>query len=204
MNLRGNYSSCVNACLAALFVVHGAAAVTSCLKREPLDLVMENDSVYRNLNPEELFSRFSDAEEASDILHTFQTLLDVLGFNKTANRKTRDCYSLLKSKLQSWKCKSLWELLDSRVNLKEYGKSKSCEDLQVLIIGAGPIGLRTAIEAALLGAQVVVVEKRTAFSRNNVLHLWPFLLSDFRSLGAKKFYGKFCSGSIDHISKWLI
>lgn len=71
---------------------------------------------------------------------------------------------------------------------------------QVLIIGGGPCGLRTAIEAQLLGAKVVVVEKRDRFSRHNVLHLWPFVIHDLRALGAKKFFGKFCAGSIDHIS----
>lgn len=62
--------------------------------------------------------------------------------------------------------------------------------------------MRTAIELAYLGAKVVVVEKRDTFSRNNVLHLWPFTIHDLRDLGAKKFYGKFCAGSIDHISEW--
>jgi F-actin monooxygenase len=70
----------------------------------------------------------------------------------------------------------------------------------VLIIGGGPCGLRAAIEAQLLGAKVVVVEKRDRISRNNVLHLWPFVINDLRSLGAKKFFGKFCAGAIDHIS----
>jgi hypothetical protein len=74
------------------------------------------------------------------------------------------------------------------------------EHLTVLIVGCGPVGLRTAIECALLGARTIVVEKRTQFTRNNVLHLWSFLLNDFKSLGAKKFYGKFASGSIDHIN----
>ena len=71
---------------------------------------------------------------------------------------------------------------------------------RVLVIGAGPCGLRTAIEAQLLGAKVVVVEKRDRYSRNNVLHLWPCNIHELRALGAKKFYGKFCAGSIDHIS----
>ncbi|NXF96091.1 MICA3 monooxygenase, partial [Eubucco bourcierii] len=75
-----------------------------------------------------------------------------------------------------------------------------CFVLQCLIIGAGPCGLRTAIDLSFLGAKVVVIEKRDAFSRNNVLHLWPFTIHDLRGLGAKKFYGKFCAGSIDHIS----
>lgn len=68
----------------------------------------------------------------------------------------------------------------------------------------GPCGLRTAIELALLGCKVVLIEKRDTFSRNNVLHLWPFTIHDLRGLGAKKFYGKFCAGSIDHISEALI
>ena len=72
---------------------------------------------------------------------------------------------------------------------------------QVIIIGGGICGLRVAIETALLGARTVVVEKRDRFSRNNVLHLWPFLITDLKNLGAKKFYGKFCAGAIDHISK---
>lgn len=62
--------------------------------------------------------------------------------------------------------------------------------------------MRTAIELAFLGAKVVLLEKRDAFSRNNVLHLWPFTIQDLRGLGAKKFYGKFCAGSIDHISEY--
>ena len=73
----------------------------------------------------------------------------------------------------------------------------------MLIIGSGPCGLRTAIEVALLGAKAVVVEKRDRFSRNNVLHLWPFLITDLKNLGAKKFFGKFCAGSIEHISKYI-
>ncbi|KAG7259025.1 hypothetical protein CRUP_032969, partial [Coryphaenoides rupestris] len=69
-----------------------------------------------------------------------------------------------------------------------------------VIVGAGPCGLRTAVELGLMGARVLLLEKRDAFSRNNVLHLWPFAIHDLRGLGAKRFYGKFCSGSIDHIS----
>ena len=75
---------------------------------------------------------------------------------------------------------------------------------QCLVLGAGPCGLRTAIELALLGAQVVVLEKRESFARNNVLHLWPYTIHDLRGLSAKKFYGKFCTGALDHISECSI
>ena len=75
------------------------------------------------------------------------------------------------------------------------------EDQNCLIIGGGPCGLRTAIELQLLGAShVVVIEKRDRFSRNNVLHLWPFVIADLKQMAGKKFYGKFCAGSIDHVS----
>lgn len=73
--------------------------------------------------------------------------------------------------------------------------------LQVLIIGAGPCGLRTAIELVFLGAKVVVIEKRDRFTRNNVLYLWPYLITDLTNLGAKKLYGGFGAGDINHISE---
>ena len=53
---------------------------------------------------------------------------------------------------------------------------------------------------AFLGAKVTVIDSRKEFSRNNVLHLWPFCIYDLKELGAKSFYGKFCSGAIDHCS----
>lgn len=65
----------------------------------------------------------------------------------------------------------------------------------------GPCGIRAAIECALLGAYVVLVEQRGDFFRNNVLHIWPFVIQDLKDIGIKVFYPKFCRGSIDHISK---
>lgn len=45
------------------------------------------------------------------------------------------------------------------------------------------------------------MEKREDFTRNNVLHLWPFVIKDLKKLGAKILYPKFCLGNINHISK---
>ena len=132
----------------------------------------------------------------------------------------------------------MWAKFDKRAGHKVYKGGRVCAGQRVLVIGAGPCGLRTAIEAQFLGARhvlmmhnlpcltpqfgkkcpllyvpnfihksiildlyrVVVVEKRDRFSRNNVLHLWPYNIHDLRGLAAKKFCGKFCAGSIDHVS----
>ncbi|XP_027713118.1 F-actin-monooxygenase MICAL3 isoform X1 [Vombatus ursinus] len=144
-----------------------------------------------------LFDRFVQASTCKGTLKAFQELCDYLELKP---KDYRSFYHKLKSKLNYWKAKALWAKLDKRGSHKDYRKGKVCTNTKCLIIGAGPCGLRTAIDLSLLGAKVVVIEKRDAFSRNNVLHLWPFTIHDLRGLGAKKFYGKFCAGAIDHIS----
>ena len=147
--------------------------------------------------PEELFDGFVVASDLLDTISIFKKLCTSVDVNPS-NYKT--LYASLKTRLTSWKCKNLWAKLDKRMENKEY-KGKPCSKSKVLVIGSGPCGLRTAIEAAMLGAQVVVLEKRDRFSRNNVLHLWPFLIDDLKGLAAKHFYGQFCAGAIDHVSK---
>ncbi|XP_035654037.1 F-actin-monooxygenase mical2b-like isoform X6 [Oncorhynchus keta] len=151
----------------------------------------------RSAQAGQLFENFVQASTCKGTLQAFSILcrqmdLDPLDY--------RNFYSNLKATVTNWKAKALWTKLDKRAGHKEYMKAKACEGTRSLIIGGGPCGLRTAIELALLGAKVVVIEKRDTFSRNNVLHLWPYTIHDLRGLGAKKFYGKFCAGAIDHIS----
>ncbi|XP_055935059.1 F-actin-monooxygenase MICAL3-like [Argiope bruennichi] len=145
----------------------------------------------------ELFDQFVSAATFKSVLHTNRQLCELLRLKPTT---VTNFYPRLKAKLHSWRAASLWAKLDKRASHKCYNRGKACPNTRVLIIGAGPCGLRAAIEAQLLGAKVVVLEKRDRFSRNNVLHLWPFVIHDLRNLGAKKFFGKFCAGSIDHIS----
>ncbi|KAM6925739.1 F-actin-monooxygenase mical2b-like isoform 3-T3 [Lycodopsis pacificus] len=144
-----------------------------------------------------LFENFVKASTCKGSLQAFSILcrqleLDPLDY--------ANFYSSLKAAISTWKVNALWTKLDKRAEHKVYNQNKACAGTRCLIIGAGPCGLRTAIELALLGCKVVVIEKRDTFSRNNVLHLWPFTIHDLRGLGAKKFYGKFCAGTIDHIS----
>ncbi|XP_069821159.1 F-actin-monooxygenase MICAL2 isoform X8 [Dendropsophus ebraccatus] len=149
----------------------------------------------------QLFENFIQATTCKGTLQAFNILTRQLDLDP---KDYRHFYSKLKTKVTSWKAKALWNKLDKRYGQKEYKKGKACAGTKCLIIGGGPCGLRTAIELACLGAKVVVVEKRDTFSRNNVLHLWPYTIHDLRCLGAKKFYGKFCAGAIDHISIWQL
>ncbi|KAM7110205.1 F-actin-monooxygenase MICAL2 isoform 12-T15 [Ciconia maguari] len=145
----------------------------------------------------QIFENFVQASTCKGTIQAFNILTRQLELDPLDNR---NFYTKLKSRVTTWKAKALWNKLDKRASHKEYKRGKSCVNTKCLIIGGGPCGLRTAIELAFLGAKVVVVEKRDTFSRNNVLHLWPYTIHDLRGLGAKKFYGKFCAGSIDHIS----
>ncbi|NWI25416.1 MICA2 monooxygenase, partial [Sula dactylatra] len=145
----------------------------------------------------QIFENFVQASTCKGTIQAFNILTRQLELDPLDHR---NFYTKLKSRVTTWKAKALWNKLDKRASHKEYKRGKSCVNTKCLIIGGGPCGLRTAIELAFLGAKVVVVEKRDTFSRNNVLHLWPFTIHDLRGLGAKKFYGKFCAGSIDHIS----
>ncbi|XP_051544615.1 protein-methionine sulfoxide oxidase mical3b isoform X2 [Myxocyprinus asiaticus] len=144
-----------------------------------------------------LFDAFVQAATCRETLKAFQELCEELKLHPGGQPQF---YHTLRNRLHYWKAKALWAKLDKRASQKEYMRGHACINTTCLIIGAGPCGLRTAIELGFLGAKVVLVEKRDAFSRNNVLHLWPFTIQDLRGLGAKKFYGKFCAGAIDHIS----
>ncbi|KAK1891911.1 [F-actin]-monooxygenase MICAL2 [Dissostichus eleginoides] len=148
-------------------------------------------------NVGKLYEDFVQSSTCKGALQAFNVLCRRLDLDPADNDIF---YSSLKAKLTSWKAQALWSKLDKRMSHKEYKKGQACVGTKCLIIGGGPCGLRTAIELALMGAKVVVIEKRDSFARNNVLHLWPYTIHDLRGLGAKKFYGKFCAGAIDHIS----
>uniref|UniRef100_A0A8C9NTC5 Molecule interacting with CasL protein 1 n=1 Tax=Serinus canaria TaxID=9135 RepID=A0A8C9NTC5_SERCA len=143
-----------------------------------------------------IFERFLRAGECREVLGCFLELCQQLGLQGSGLQ----LYHGLKAALNYWNAKALWSKLDKKAGHKDYDQGTACAGTKCLVVGAGPCGLRAAIELALLGARVVLLEKRDSFSRNNVLHLWPFTIHDLRALGAKKFYGRFCTGTLDHIS----
>ena len=68
------------------------------------------------------------------------------------------------------------------------------------VVGAGPVGLFQAIVLRLMGADVVVLERRREFSRNNVVHIWPSTLDLLKHLGVKYFHKKLGAGGLHHVA----
>ncbi|KAM6984736.1 protein-methionine sulfoxide oxidase mical3b [Aplochiton taeniatus] len=164
---------------------------------------MEDEAAETESQAHALFDDFVQATTCRATLRAFGQLCEHLKLtHASAPKHTTQTllYQTIKTRLNYWRANALWAKLDKRAAHQEYMKGRACANTTCVIIGAGPCGLRMAVELGLMGARVVLLEKRDAFSRNNVLHLWPFTIQDLRGLGAKKFYGKFCAGSIDHIS----
>uniref|UniRef100_I3JL15 F-actin monooxygenase n=1 Tax=Oreochromis niloticus TaxID=8128 RepID=I3JL15_ORENI len=158
------------------------------------------DQSFPECQAQELFDEFVSASTCRAAMRSFSQLCEHLQLDPSTAE--RPLYRPIKRRLNYWRANGLWAKLDRRGAQEEYQRARACSDVTVrcVIIGAGPCGLRTAVELSFMGARVVLLEKRDTFSRNNVLHLWPFTIHDLRGLGAKKFYGRFCAGSIDHIS----
>jgi len=145
----------------------------------------------------EAFQVFFNAEAYDEAATAFAKLLSILNLK---SGRFSDFFPKLKYALRGhlpFKYKEIWKILESKAKNKTYGMA--AEKHNVLVVGAGPCGLRTAIETQLLGARTIVIEKRPEFTRNNVLKLWKFLIDDLKMLGTKKFFGKFASGNINHI-----
>ena len=61
-------------------------------------------------------------------MSTFQQLCDVLELKPSDHR---GFYTQLKTRLTSWKAKSLWAKLDKRAAQKEYRKGTCCANTRV-------------------------------------------------------------------------
>ena len=147
--------------------------------------------------PKEAVEKFQEFFESESFAVSHQAFKDLLVILDIEVGQFHTFFPKLKLALQNhlpYKYKEVWKILDTKSKLKVYGGGVA-DKQNVLIVGAGPCGLRTAIETQLLGAKTVVIERRDEFTRNNVLKLWKFLIDDLKLLGAKKFFGKFCTGN---------
>ncbi|KAG6602744.1 MICAL-like protein [Phytophthora cinnamomi] len=145
----------------------------------------------------ESYKAFEAAIDLEDTLAAFNNLVTNCGLNGVLVDEPWHIYYHIKAAVYSklsFRNKQLFKLLEARLNLEVY-KRKPAAKKSVCVVGAGPVGLRAAVETALLGGQVVVVEKRAVFSRESRLHLWPWVVQDMVSLGAKVFFPQFCKTS---------
>ncbi|XP_071174863.1 F-actin-monooxygenase mical1-like isoform X2 [Mytilus edulis] len=141
----------------------------------------------------EEFKDFTESHTCKETLKAFEKLCVKLGLDNVPHEEFFDQLSYGLSK--NWKFKRFLDHLKNKFQDTEKGGAT-----KILIVGAGPCGLRIAIETAFLGCKVVLIDKRDAFTRNNVLHLWPFTVTDLKNIGIKQFFGRFCCGELDHIS----
>ncbi|KAK3262077.1 hypothetical protein CYMTET_29049 [Cymbomonas tetramitiformis] len=148
-------------------------------------------------DPVKAVQNFFRAETFIDVVNTMRDIREVCG---TAEHGLA-AYEEIKAQTSGFfQCKQLWDLLDKKQASCTTYEKQDCKGLKVLVVGAGPAGLRTAIDLIMQGAEVLVVEKRPYLTRNNVLHLWKSTVQEGIELGMKFFYKKFCAGGMDHIS----
>ena len=134
----------------------------------------------------EAFQNFLEAIEVSDILGAFDRVCEALNIQPG---RCHNFFPVLRNSLAKklpYKYKDIWKILETKSRCKCYRGDET--SLSVLVVGGGPAGLRTAIEAQLLGARTVVLEAEQSFTRNNVVKLWKFAIEDLNMIGVKTLY----------------
>lgn len=133
----------------------------------------------------EIFNQYVEAQTLHEVLRKYEELKEICGFSP---KKSPSLFELLKQRTENdVQTSILWKLLTKKKHQLEY-KSKNMDKCHLLIVGAGPSGLRLAIEASFLGANVTVIEKRRKFSRNNVSLFSKLLLLTFLPNTIKSYY----------------
>ena len=140
------------------------------------------------------WERFLAASEVDEAVHAYQTLRTSCNVPEGAyGRVAFD--AVMEATLVAdvpHRTKSLMQSLAENWKLRPMAHSEVC----VVVSGAGPVGLRSAVEAALMGMKVHVLEKRDIFSRVNILMLWQQTADDLIAYGARTFYPKFTNRNI--------
>eukprot|EP01125_Pyxidicula_operculata_P021805 TRINITY_DN8659_c0_g1_i1.p1 TRINITY_DN8659_c0_g1~~TRINITY_DN8659_c0_g1_i1.p1 ORF type:complete len:685 (-),score=154.97 TRINITY_DN8659_c0_g1_i1:46-2070(-) len=147
----------------------------------------------------ELLVQFKNADNLKTMMNSFNLLKQACGI--TDNDIGLTIYQKLENKtaMAAHWCRQMWKNLEVKMSHPDYKIVEKGKNPNVLVIGAGPGGLTTAIECAMMGSSVLVLEKRDYMIRNNILHLWPFTMDYLKRINAKTFYSKFGTGGIDHI-----
>jgi hypothetical protein len=155
-----------------------------------------------------VFDAFLAADEAASTMQAFADVLAVAGCSHLQGTGL-ELYNALKAALApklNYRVGKLFPMLDTRLDAAQKlthsigGVQGASSTFRVLVCGAGPVGLRSAVEAALHGLEVVVVEKRTSFSRANIITTWDETMADLLTWGAKIYRPDLCStGNPKHV-----
>ena len=161
-----------------------AAKPPSPLKKRPSIVRMEMD-----IDIKPAWEAFMEAAEVGASVRAYEVLRRACKVAEAADgRAAFDAVKEATAVSQvSHKTKSLMVALAENWKLRPTVDSAA----RVVISGAGPVGLRAAVEAALMGQRVHVLEKRAEFSRVNILMLWQGTADDLVAYGARAFYPKF-------------
>jgi hypothetical protein len=154
---------------------------------------MADQIYFDNFTFGELFDRYVEVDSTLQIKRYFDLMCAKLAIRSheyyADTSKSQFLYQLFQSKTNYSKSDDLFAVFDNKRAIVDYDNVPKTS-LKVLIVGSGPVGLRLSIELAMLGLNVVVIEKRDRFSRNNVLRLWPYVSVDLGNIGARQFYDK--------------
>jgi len=137
------------------------------------------------------FRHFLDARTVVDIEEGYRYLLQCAELLQEESGQKPTDKELPYTKFRRlpelpWKATKVWQLLDAQLK-KDDHLAKPLQGKSVVVVGAGPVGLRIALQLALVGASVTVLEKRGEFVRINRLHLWDWVKQDLIQWGAKIF-----------------
>ena len=143
---------------------------------------------------EDAVAAFLIAADTTSVLESFRTLLGATGIPANAGRGMLEALRQRLLPSLKWRQAQLINKLHERRTSGEYAAAAEAVRhgrpvLRALVMGGGPIGLRCAVELALLGHSVLALEQRTAFTRLNVLHLWDWVSHDLAELGIKSARG---------------
>jgi hypothetical protein len=136
------------------------------------------------------FNLFLTADDVESITEAFQNIKQLIPQLQT----TTAFYPTVRDALSpavTFVLRRLFQTLDERWNFYAADRQKVLARKNVLVSGGGPCGLRSAVELALLGFNVTLVEKRTFFSRHNILKTWTPTVEDLISLGFKTYFPNF-------------
>ena len=138
------------------------------------------------------FSDFAGALAVDDTNRAFLELLSSVGVEPPGSSpSSSQSLGILRSLCGArerlpQRLAALVAALEKRAAMPQYDGGEGGAGLRASILGAGPVGLRCAVELALLGWQVSVLEGRVGWSRLNVLHLWSWVEADLGELGVKQ------------------